>query len=582
MSFPSNPNDGDSFTRFGRSYVYNSAKNKWGPAIRFSSAALTSLSSNILPATSGDVDIGATDKRIQDLYLEPDSTIYIGDRVVSTESFLNFDLNVSPEVLEIQVDAPAAGHGPDWLWTWTTSALPYARIDITNSAQVSVPLYKQGTYTINNFANEIHGDMTQTHSIKLKWIEGAGDDNLIDWVTYADATASHPDINGGNSTSVKRLTVNVPENIVLPTLVAPSVSYNVGAVSGAFTFTGTNMGNNIELGPMYEGGTYTFILDGTVAGHPFYLTTDNGTNFVSESYFGEYTTGVTGSRNDSGTVTFTVPAGAPSTLYYQCGVHGAMRGVITTKPLAVDVNNNGNYVVYAQHSQEGHVTPVEIRPVPTLTSQMCLVYDANTNTFVPQDLATYVERTPAFKNKIQEVAGTATLIAPDGTSIVASVQVIADASYLPYSGNIDGDIAYTQDTQTLYIWDQSAYAWVSTKGDSGGGGGGGGGGDIPEISGSTTVNELSTNTYTITNYDANAAYIITISGGSYTRDGATISWTFPSVTADTAYYLTALTVSNGVISPLQTFNVTVQNVITVADTAIIVSDFSATSSKGWY
>jgi hypothetical protein len=94
---------------------------------------------------------------------------------------------------------------------------------------------------------------------------------------------------------------------------------------------------------------------------------------------------------------------------------------------------------------------------------MCLVYDAVTDTFVPQDLATYVERTPAFRNKIQEVAGTATLIAPDGTSIVASVQVISDASYLPYSGNTDGDIAYTQDNQTLYIWDETSYTWASTK-----------------------------------------------------------------------------------------------------------------------
>ena len=463
MSFPSNPNNGDSFIRFGRTYIYNTSSNKWAPAPQVNNATIASLSTNILPATSGDVDIGAASKTIQDLYLGADSTIYIGDKTVSAESFLNFNLTVLPEVLNIQVDAPAAGHGQDWLWTWTTSALPYARIDITNSAQVSVPLYKQGSYVINNFANEIHDDMTQTHQLKLKWIEGAGDDNLIDWVTYADATASHPDINGGNDTSIKRLTVTVPSDIVLPTLVAPAVTYTVDTVVGAFVFSGTNMGNNVEIGPMYEGGTYTFNLGAGVAGHPFYLTTDNGTNFSSGTYFGEYTTGVTGSRNDSGTVVFTVPVGAPRTLYYQCGVHGAMRGVITTKALAVDVNNNSNYVVYAQHSQEGHATPVEIRPVPTLTSQMCLVYDSVTQRFVPQDLATYVERTPAFKNKIQEVAGTATLIAPDGTSIVASVQVISDASYLPYSGNTDGDIAYTQDTQTLYIWDETSYVWSSTK-----------------------------------------------------------------------------------------------------------------------
>jgi hypothetical protein len=463
MAFPSSPTNGQIAIRFGRKYQYDSTAGTWGPIQALAASTLNSVSTAIIPDAAGTIDIGSADKPIRNLYLDDASTINIGGTEVTSSSFLNFNLTVLPEVLEIQVDSPDAGHGQDWLWTWTTSSLPYARINITNSAQLSVPLYKQGTYTINNFANEIHGDMTQTHQLKLKWIEGAGDDNLISWATYADATASHPDINGGNSTSVKRLTVNVPENIVLPTLVAPSISYNVGAVAGAFVFSGTNVGNNVEIGPMYVGGTYTFTLDGTVAGHPFYLTTDNGTNYVSGSYFGEYTTGVTGSRNDSGTVTFTVPVGAPSTLYYQCGVHSAMRGVIKVKPLAVTVNNNNNYVVYAQHSQEGHSVPVEIRPVPTLTSQMCLVYDSVTSKFVPQDLATYVERTPAFKNKIQEVAGTATLIAPDGTSIVASVQVIADASYLPYSGNTDGDIAYTQDTQTLYIWDETSYTWSSTK-----------------------------------------------------------------------------------------------------------------------
>ena len=464
MAFPSNPSDGDIFSRFNRQYTYNATIGKWSAVKTTSAATLASVPTSIIPASGSSIDIGSTSSRIQDLYLDADSTINIGDRAVTASSFLNFNLDVLPEVLEIQVDAPAAGHGQDWLWTWTTSALPYARINITNSAQTSVPLYKQGTYTINNFAHTLHDAMTQTHEIKLKWIEGAGDQNLIDWVAYSTVNASHPDINGGASTEVTRLSVSVPETITLPTLVAPTATYNIGATTGAFVFTGTRMGNNQELGPLRRGGTYTFVLDGTVSGHPFYLTTDNGANFVTNTFFGEYTSGVTGSRNDSGTITFTVPQDAPNTLYYQCGVHSSMRGVITIKDLAVEVNSNGNYVVYAQHSQEDHATPIELRPVPTLTSQMCLVYDANTNTFVPQDLATYVERTPAFRNKIQEVAGTATLIAPDGTSIVASVQVISDASYLPYSGNTDGDIAYTQNDKTLYIWDEAGYTWNSTKG----------------------------------------------------------------------------------------------------------------------
>jgi hypothetical protein len=93
---------------------------------------------------------------------------------------------------------------------------------------------------------------------------------------------------------------------------------------------------------------------------------------------------------------------------------------------------------------------------------MCLVFDASTSTFVPQDLATYVENTPAFKNKIQEVAGTATLVAPDGTSLVASVEIYSDATYLPAVGNTVGDIAFVEDTEKLYIFKSQSDGWIET------------------------------------------------------------------------------------------------------------------------
>ena len=385
-----------------------------------------------------------------------------GLRSSSIDIFSDIDLTVQPEVLEIQLDAPSAGHGASWLWTWLTSSLPYARTTITNAVQLSVPLYKQGTYQINNFANSLHSEMTQTHQFKLKWIEGAGDDNLItDWVTYSTASHSHPSINGGSNLTVQRLAVNVPSVVTPPTLVAPSVSYAVATTIGAYVFSGTNMGNNIQLGPMYRGGTYTFNL--TATGHPFYLTTDNGTGFVTETYVGEYTSGVTGSRNETGTLVFVVPQDAPNVLYYQCGVHGNMRGTIVIKDLAVTTNENGNYIIYGQHSQEAHAQAMAIRPIPTLTSQMCIVYDAVNGKFVPQDLATYVENTPAFRNKIQEVAGTATLIAPDGTSLVASVQIYTEESYLPQVGNVIGDIAFSTDTEKLYIWNVTGWVEAAAK-----------------------------------------------------------------------------------------------------------------------
>jgi len=378
--------------------------------------------------------------------------------VENIEQLSNVDLTIQEEVLAIQVADPTAGHGTAWLWTWLTSSLPYARSPITNVIQTTVPLYMKGTYQINNFANTQYGSMTQTHTFKLKWIDGAGDQNLVSWPTTTTVDHTHASINGGASTSVQRLAFSVPESITPPTLVAPTIAYTVGYVSGAYTFTGTQSGSNPELGPLRRGGTYTFNL--TASGHPFYLTTDNGTNYVAGSYVGEYTSGVTGSRSETGAVTFVVPADAPNTLYYQCGVHSAMGGTMVIKDLAVETNDNGNYIIYGQHSQEGHKNAIELRPIPSLVNQMCLVYDETNSKFVPQDMATYVENTPSFKNKIKEVAGTATLVAPDGTSLVASVKIYSDASYLPGVGNVNGDLAFAEDTNTMHIF-KSGTGWVT-------------------------------------------------------------------------------------------------------------------------
>ena len=419
INFPNSPTNGQTFDVGSMTFEYNSTKARW------------------------EIKTGVLANDISDLS--------------------DVNLTVQPETLEIQVASNFAGHGGDWQWTWLQSSLPYARLPITNLPQLSVPLYMQGNYVINNFANTQYGDMTQSHAFKLKWIEGSGDANLIDWVTTTVADDTHPDINGGASTSVQKLSFSVPTTITPPTLTAPTVSYDVSSTTGAYVFTGTMMGNNPEIGPFYRGGTYTININ--AAGHPFYFTTDNGTGFVAGTYVGEYTTGVTGSRTDSGTITFTVPNDAPDTLYYQCGNHSAMRGNIRVKDLTVETNENGNYIIYGQHTQDGHAQKMEIRPIPELSSQMCIVYDATTEKFVPQDLATYVENTPAFKNKIKEVAGTATLVAPDGTSLVASVEIYDTETYLPLVGNTQGDIAFALDTNKLYIWNTTAWVEASAEVD---------------------------------------------------------------------------------------------------------------------
>ena len=314
---------------------------------------------------------------------------------------LRSTLDIAPEVFTINVDAPDTGGHPDWKWTWDAGTVAYQRVGITNLTQDNVPLYKKGAYTVNNFAaHDLHGSMTQTHKIYLKWIDGAGTQNNVSWQTSTlNVTGqSHPDINGGADTEIQRLVINVPENPVIPTLTAPTVTYGVtNNGAGAYTFSQSNHGDNPTLGPVRRGGTYTFTVN--ASGHPFYLTTDSAGLHSSGNYIGEYTTGVTGSRTQSGNLVWTVDSSAPDTLYYACGNHASMFGTITVKDLEVDSNGSGLSVLYFQHDQEHHKTAVELREVPTIPGNVCLVFNSSTGLFEPQDLGTYMDNTSPFREK---------------------------------------------------------------------------------------------------------------------------------------------------------------------------------------
>ena len=99
---------------------------------------------------------------------------------------------------------------------------------------------------------------------------------------------------------------------------AETATYTV-TNSGASAYT-INSSSNPTL-TLQRGGTYTFNVSAT--GHPFWIKTAQVTGTGSA-----YSTGVTNNGTDSGTITFTVPGNAPSTLYYICQVHGSMVGTI--------------------------------------------------------------------------------------------------------------------------------------------------------------------------------------------------------------------------------------------------------------
>jgi len=418
-------------------------------ANNYSISNIANIGGNLIPNANVTYDLGSSTFRWKDLWLS-NSTIYLGDTVISatgntvtlpegskvgnnlipttSSDLADIDTNITPEVFTLNVDFPDSGHGTDWFWTWDAGRVAYSRLKVTNQTQATVPLYKSGVYTVNNFAaHDLHGNMTQTHKIYLKWVNGAGLDNLVPWAnsTLNVAGVSHPDINGGANTTIQRLIVNVPAgNITMPVLTPPNVTYNVSfTTSGAYTFMGAQAGNNPTLGPVYRGGTYTFNLDNSLAGHPFYLTTDSGVNFIGNGFVGEYTNGVTGSRNTSGQLVFNVPNNAPNTLYYQCGIHHSMRGQINIKNLEVETNNDGNLILYFQHTQEGHFTPVEIRNKPTLDdiSSAMLIYDGTSKKFKIKDMGEYVAETPQFQTKIENI--TQTIIVQETANTLTEEQI---------------------------------------------------------------------------------------------------------------------------------------------------------------
>jgi len=97
--------------------------------------------------------------------------------------------------------------------------------------------------------------------------------------------------------------------------------------AGAYNFS-TRAGVDSPTLTLYRGNTYKFIVN--AAGHPFYIMTEPFKTGVAVdgSTSVLYTSGVTNAGTDKGTVEFVIPTDAPDTLYYQCGNHQAMHGVI--------------------------------------------------------------------------------------------------------------------------------------------------------------------------------------------------------------------------------------------------------------
>jgi len=408
INFPTSPSDGDTHVVGSKTWTYNSTKGAWVASVETVPAVLGSITSHIIPDGNALYDLGEAENKFRDLYLSS-ATLYLGDDSVSIVdgkftssaaiSSPDFDPSLVPENMELIVNANEAGHGMNWFWSWGETLL-YGRGAISNSStETEVPLYREGTYTFINFAYTQYGDMTQAHAGYLKSILGAGTNNLIPGVTTTTENRFNSVTN--TNTEVQKHVWTIPRDFSASdiTLVAPSISMNVTIDNGAYDI---DLSHGTDIEALYRGGTYTFNLN--VTGHPFYLTTDDGTNWVQGGYVGEYTNGVTGSRTEVGTLTFTVPSDAPDTLYYQCANHSGMKGAIHIKDLEVDVLNDADNSirVYFQHTQFGHKTSFLIKDKPAIPTTACLMY--NGTKFVPTHMNDYIDGSSEVINKIANIA----------------------------------------------------------------------------------------------------------------------------------------------------------------------------------
>jgi hypothetical protein len=105
---------------------------------------------------------------------------------------------------------------------------------------------------------------------------------------------------------------------------ADSKTYDVtNSGSSAYIFNGEGLSDSSNPNFTFRrGSTYTFNIN--TPGHPFYINDVQGTGTANT-----YNSGVTGNGATADTITFTVPADAPNTLYYNCEFHSSMSGMIT-------------------------------------------------------------------------------------------------------------------------------------------------------------------------------------------------------------------------------------------------------------
>ena len=101
------------------------------------------------------------------------------------------------------------------------------------------------------------------------------------------------------------------------------VTFAVAAGAGIYNFTKDGFPSSTSNPTLHLQRGLTYHFEVNASGHPFYINTTNTTGTGSA-----YNDGVTNNGAATGTIKFTVPMDAPSTLHYNCQYHSSMNGPI--------------------------------------------------------------------------------------------------------------------------------------------------------------------------------------------------------------------------------------------------------------
>jgi len=162
-------------------------------------------------------------------------------------------------------------------------------------------------------------------AVDLAAVNGATGKSATSVRTLNNGTAITYDelLNFDGYINVHQSAANLATIIAQGNIGANEVSYDVsnsGSSDYVFSGGGLNAVNDPSL-TLKRGRTYIFTVD--APGHPFFIKITQTTGNTNA-----YNSGVTNNGVATGTISFTVPLDAPSTLFYNCSVHASMTGVL--------------------------------------------------------------------------------------------------------------------------------------------------------------------------------------------------------------------------------------------------------------